>query len=339
VFVVGSFVQACCWRVPRLPRAGETLEATGVSVEAGGKGLNVAIGLSRLGARVDALIGCGADVAGDALMALLLRERMDTTHIYRLAGPSAWGAGLIAPDGENAIAVCAGANLLLSEEHVSRSAKALAEAQLVYGQFETALPAVTAAFRQACALGIATVLSPSPWQLPPDELRHSTHTVIVNEVEALALLGRDESLADDAVDCTREVRAQIQPFWNEWAAAQRLIVTLGARGCLAFERPTSAQAHLESWHASAYPVETVDTVGAGDAFASGYCAALLAGCDLATALTWGNACGAHLASRCGVLEALPDDVTLERLLKESGPPCVTRWTEGGVPPLHTGQSL
>ena len=37
LFVLGSFVQACCWTVDRLPKAGETFIASSVTVEAGGK--------------------------------------------------------------------------------------------------------------------------------------------------------------------------------------------------------------------------------------------------------------------------------------------------------------
>lgn len=337
VFVLGNFVQACCWRVPRLPRAGETLRATDIHVEAGGKGLNVAICLSRLGARVDTLIGCGTDAAGDALTALLRQEGMATEHIHQFPGASGWGAGLIAPDGQNAIAVYPGANLLLCAEHVSRSAQAIANAQLVYGQFETTMPAIAAAFRHAHALGIVTVLNPSPWQLAPEAVRHSTHTVIVNEVEAADLLRLDETSKGSAVDFAREAGAKLPPFWNEWAAAQCLIVTLGALGCLAFQRPTTAAANPGCWHALAPPIEAVDTVGAGDAFASGYCAARLAGGDLPTALTWGNACGAHLASHPGVLGALPDDVTLERLLNQSSSAGVTRLTDGCLHAPQTAQ--
>ena len=50
ILVLGSFVQACCWKVERLPLPGETLIAQGLSIEAGGKGLNVAIGSRRLAA-------------------------------------------------------------------------------------------------------------------------------------------------------------------------------------------------------------------------------------------------------------------------------------------------
>ena len=56
-FVLGNFVQACCWHVARLPQAGETLEAHHLQIEPGGKGLNVAVCLQRLGVAVDTLTG------------------------------------------------------------------------------------------------------------------------------------------------------------------------------------------------------------------------------------------------------------------------------------------
>ncbi len=330
VFVLGNFVQACCWRVPRLPLPGETLVATGLHIEPGGKGLNVAICLQRLGFNVTTLIGCGADTAGQQLLALLQREGLSTQHVHQLAGASGWGSGWIGDDGNNAIAVYPGANLLLTAAHVQLASAAIARAQLVYGQFETALPAVEAAFALACAGGVPTVLNPSPWQSPSSALRHSTHTLIVNETEAQQLLALPVALQGTAHDCARAVQAAVHALWAAWPAAKRLVVTLGAQGSLAWEREGSAEskpgqpwnspvglANAHYWYAPALAVHAVDTVGAGDAFASGYCAAVLAGHSVLDALRWGNACGAHVASKAGVLDALPGADMLARVLANS----------------------
>jgi ribokinase len=315
-FVLGNFVQACCWSVPRLPLPGETLVATGVHIEPGGKGLNVAVCLQRLGAQVSTLIGCGSDAPGAQLLALLGREGVDTTHVHQLAGASGWGSGWIGADGQNAIAVFPGANLLLTADHVAQARRAIDTAQLVYGQFETSLSAVEAAFQYAHAKGIATVLNPSPWQPPPAALRANTHTLIVNEVEAQGLLGLPAPLAGPIQTSAQLVAQVLDRFWAQWPAAQRLVVTLGALGSLAFERLVVTGC----WYAPAVQVQAVDTVGAGDAFASGYCAAVLAGRSVADALVWGNACGAYLASQSGVLEALPDAQRLRTLLDQPGLP-------------------
>jgi ribokinase len=311
VFVLGNFVQACCWNVPRLPLPGETLVATGVHIEPGGKGLNVAVCLHRLGVEVNTLIGCGADAAGASLMALLKGEAMSTNHVYTFAGASGWGSGWIAADGQNAIAVYPGANLLLADEHVAQAAADITQAQLVYGQFETALPAVEAAFALAHANGVTTVLNPSPWQTPSPKLRQSTHTVIVNESEAIGLLAMATPLTYNVSRSAQQIEASLSSFWRDWPSLQCLVVTLGAMGSLGFDRSQPSFC----LHASAPAIVAIDTVGAGDAFASGYCAARLSGESLETALRWGNACGGHLASKAGVLAALPNAQTLTDLLR------------------------
>ncbi len=322
VFVVGNFVQACCWMVPRLPAPGETLVATGLSIEAGGKGLNVAICLQRLGAQVSTLIGCGSDAAGAQLLELLQREGVATQHVHRLPGASGWGSGWIGADGQNAIAVYPGANLLLTAAHAQLATQAITQAQLVYGQFETSLDAVDATFAIAHAQDVLTVLNPSPWQAPSHTVRSCTHTLIVNETEAQPLLALSTALAGSARDCALTVQTALPELWAGWPALQRLVVTLGAQGCLAWERAQPA----DCWHAPAHTITAVDTVGAGDAFASAYCAAVLAGHSLADALLWGNAGGAHVASVAGVLDALPDAHMLQQLLGQAGLPQAQKWS-------------
>ena len=313
VFVLGNFVQACCWQVPRLPLPGETLVATGLHIEPGGKGLNVAVCLQRLGLQAGTLIGCGNDAAGDQLLALLEREGISTQHVHRLAGASGCGSGWIGADGHNAIAVYPGANLLLTAAHARQAAADIALAQLVYGQFETSVAAVEVAFAIAQAHGVPTVLNPSPWQPPSAALRGHTHTIIVNETEARALLALPAPLQGSVAQCARSVHTQLPALWAAWPKLQQLVVTLGAQGCLAWSRPVGVNT-ADGWHAPAHTIAAVDTVGAGDAFASGYCAARVAGHSVPTALQWGNACGACIASSVGVLGALPSAPVLQQWL-------------------------
>jgi ribokinase len=324
VFVLGNFVQACCWNVPRLPLLGETLVATGVHIEPGGKGLNVAVCLQRLGASVQTVIGCGADVAGAELLCLLEKEGMSTHHIHRFASASGWGSGWITAGGQNAIAVFPGANLLLGESHIALAKDEIEQSQLVYGQFETSISAVEAAFQIAHAKQITTVLNPSPWQMPSEDLRRTTNTVIVNETEAQELLDLSGVFEGTGLECARKIAPKLGAFWAKWPSAQCLVVTLGETGSLGFERNEQAGC----WYANAAPVIAVDTVGAGDAFASGYCAARLAGENLSSAIRWGNLCGGHLASKAGVLGALPNSETLSKLLLDATAVSVERFSLG-----------
>jgi 5-dehydro-2-deoxygluconokinase len=62
------------------------------------------------------------------------------------------------------------------------------------------------------------------------------------------------------------------------------------------------------------PVEVVCGLGAGDAFAAAFCAALLAGQTIATALERANAAGAIVASRLMCSTAMPTSVEIDELL-------------------------
>ncbi len=327
IFVVANFVMACCWRVSCLPKPDETRMASALSMEPGGKGLNVAIGTHRLGAHVDLLLGIGRDAAGQQLLDLLGREGLGTAHVHALAAQSGYGAGMIADDGHNAIAVFPGPNLLLGASHADQAEAAIAAAALVYGQFETSVPAVQRAFELARRHGVRTVLNPSPWQPIAAHLLASTDVIVVNEVEAASLLGLDAALAGQSV---REVATLLAPVASSFCEAWRLagaggvdcadekrigpsfkpllVITLGAAGCVAFQTGRDVLA-LE-----AFAVEALDSMGAGDAFASALCVALcqqrldepgLHEPPLKSALLRANAAGAWMASKHGVLDALP----------------------------------
>ncbi|WP_157667508.1 PfkB family carbohydrate kinase [Comamonas serinivorans] len=311
--VIANFVQACCWQLDRAPQAGETRRAYGFHSEAGGKGLNVAIALQRLGARVTPILAHGRDAAGDQLRALLQAEGLPLDHVHALPHPSGWGAGFIEPDGQCRIAVFPGANDHLSAAHVGQAAHAIAQATVVYGQFEVALDAVVEALRLARQAGVLTVLNPSPWQAVPATLREVVHTYLVNESEAEQLLDQPwpaRDTADWPATLAHHLQASVQAFWQRHPGAQALVVTLGEHGCLAWTR---GQAHaLVAPGLPAAPGG--DAVGCGDAFAAGFCWARAQGADLPAALALGNQCGAHLASHVGVLQALPDQAWLSRVM-------------------------
>lgn len=304
--VLGSFVQACCWQVPHLPSAGETLAASAVSVEAGGKGLNVAIGLQRLGMAVDIVLGVGRDAAAASLHTLLQQEKVGARHVHGLAEMSGYGSGWIAADGRNAIAVYPGPNALVAAEHIQAAESEIARANIVYGQLEMALAANLEAFRLARQHGVRTVLNPSPWQTLPTALAELTDIFLVNEVEVVGLLSLEEPLPANLAAIQTLLAEQLPAFWQNWRG-EWLVVTLGALGSLAYARDS-----LTPLVGAPYAIQAVDTVGAGDAFACGFVWALHHTSDVAQALQIGNACGADMAAHWGVLGALPSPATLAK---------------------------
>jgi len=114
VFILGSFVVACSAKVPRLPRPGESLRADAFTVEAGGKGFNLAVGARRLGATVDGLVAVGNDFFSQLAAPALTRAGLSPEMVRRYEGTTGSGIGFTDADGENCLAVFPGANRLLT---------------------------------------------------------------------------------------------------------------------------------------------------------------------------------------------------------------------------------
>lgn len=161
IVVLGSFMQACCWSVERLPRQSETLRATTFSTEAAGKGLSVAVGCHRLGARVDLLMAIGNDAPADRLLAWLRDEGLDDRLVGRFDQPSGHGAGFVDANGDNQIVVHPGANEALGTSRIAAADDEIAAAGLLYAQLEVPLATVRAALARARSHGVLAVLNPS----------------------------------------------------------------------------------------------------------------------------------------------------------------------------------
>ncbi|MBH1999911.1 MAG: ribokinase [Sphingomonadaceae bacterium] len=297
VFVVGSLVVACSALVARCPDPGESLEATGFIMEAGGKGFNVALAAHRLGVTVDGLFAVGDDPPGHFMRTAFAAQGLDADLIHTVAAATGAGVGIIQADGENRIAVYPGANASLSVAHVTARADRLRNAGLIFAQFEAPDAPIAAAFALAREAGLTTILNPSPYRAIHREILAATDIIIVNEHEAAAL-------AKDL-------------FWtgpNDGLAAllaadgvRTLIVTHGRHGAQAWERGTLIDQ-------PGFAVEVVSSIGAGDAFAGGLIAALVEGRDFATALRWGCAAGALAVAKLGLATALPNRAALGAML-------------------------
>lgn len=330
-FVAGNFIQATCWHMAQLPQRGESCQAVQLSSEAGGKGLNVAVGLARLQHQVNTLIGCGRDAAADTLLHVLKQEGIDPRFVYQFDAPSGQGGGFIDQHGNNMIAVALGANLRLTPQHAMQCSATIAQAGLVYGQFETAMEALEQAFLIAMQNGVPTLLNPSPWQQPTVSIQHTTHTLLLNDVEIQSLIPalqhdwqaiavQELSPQQRQQQYVQRIRQHLPDLFSAWTTLHRLIVTLGSAGCLAFEQ--HPQAGLQCWAVSACPIQAVDSVGAGDAFAAGYCSALLEQLSFTKALQRASACGAYMVSQRGVLAALPTPEQLQHFMQHTQLPIV-----------------
>lgn len=306
IFVLGNYMNAHFIHVDRLPGAGESLLAWRVFQEHGGKGLNLGVGLHRLGMAVDMLVAVGGDEAGASVKRALVTEGMSTDYFLTLGETSGFGVGFIAPDGSNFLAAHLGANALLTPEHVNQASAALDQAKWVMAHFEVPDVVILHAFRRAREQGISTYLNPSPWHPPAGNMLALTDLLIVNATEAALLFDAPESADWGLLEWSTYLPALVARI--DWRG-RMLVVTLAHLGCVALD---AAGSTISS---PAFIIQQVDATGAGDAFGCGLVYALLQGLPLPDGLRVGNACGAYIAAREGILAHLPAQDDLADFLR------------------------
>lgn len=305
VFVLGSFVISCSAKVQRFPRPGESLAADIVTIEPGGKGLNLAIAARRLGTEVDGLLAVGDDIAASFAAPALAKADLPARMLIGVPGKTGSGVGFTDVHGETCLAVDSGANLSLSAAHVREAAGRIATAAMVMAQFEIGDEPIAEAFALARSSNITTLLNPSPFRPIRDDILAATDVLVVNQTEAAALA---EAILPGQSDVAEPAR-----FIEELGPAIRrrgprlVVLTLGAAGAVALseEGPIGQPA---------FAVDAVDTLGAGDAFAATLGVALARGARAAGALREAAAAGAIATRRAGVFDALGRRADIDQLI-------------------------
>ena len=305
VLVFGSVNVDITVHAPRLPQPGETLHAQAYAIGLGGKGANQAAAAARLGAQVAFIGRTGHDQMGAQARNLLKEYGLD---LAGLADDEAAGTGIAQitvgmADGQNVIALVAGANMRLDETDVERAAARLAEARVLLLQLETPLEASLALAARARAAGVTVILDPAPAPeggLDADVLK-AVDIVTPNETETACLLGRRPVTAEDGIAAARALVAR---------GCRIAIVKLGGNG-VAFAGD-GGEGFIPP-----FPVTVVDTVAAGDCFNGGLATALARGDALPDAVRFAAACGAIAVTRPGAAAAAPTLAEAEALLRDS----------------------
>jgi len=279
VFVIGAVNIDLVFRVDALPRAGQTVLARSPQELNGGKGGNQAVAAARLGADVRMVACVGTDSAGDRALASLRAAGVDGHSVQRRGTRTGTATVLVCDDGENAIIVSPAANSLLEPADVD---VALADARsgIVLISLEVPLAAANAAAVAASARGLTVVLNPAPAHVLSRELLASCDVLIPNE---------------------HEVGELGQPNIGALLATGTgaVVVTRGAAGAEIHRKEMPVR------RIPAFPVDAVDTTGAGDAFCGGFAWALSTGRSLESAVTAASATGALATRRTGARASLP----------------------------------
>ncbi|RYX92414.1 MAG: ribokinase [Comamonadaceae bacterium] len=289
VVCVASWNADLVSHVPRPVGRGETLMASAFSVSPGGKGSNAAVAAARQGASTALIARIGDDDFGRMGLALWKAEGISAAHVEVAVGERSGVAQiLVYEDGDNSIAVFAGATAGMDAGHASRASALLKRCRVVMASCEVPFEVTQAAFRIAREVGAVTLLNPAPARPLPAGLLALVDVLTPNETEVLALAGMPpHGAVEDAAGLLLDL------------GTRAVLVTLGAAGCCLY-RMGEAPLRLEG-----RSVAVADTIGAGDTFTGALAAAMARGEALPRAMQWANVAASLAVGRHGAIEGMP----------------------------------
>jgi ribokinase len=310
ILVIGSSNTDMIIKLDRLPRPGETILGGEFATAAGGKGANQAIAAVRAGGEISFIARVGMDMFGEQAVRRLLEEGINVEYVIRDAvAPSGVALINVAQDGENSIAVAAGANGRLSPADLEQAAKVMAGANLVLMQLETPLMTVWAAAKFAARAKVPVILNPAPARDLPADLLKLVSILTPNEIETELLTGIAVSNEDSVRRAAEALRA---------TGVRTAILTLGARGVFV------ATASISEF-VPGFCVRAVDTTGAGDVFNGALAVALGEGRPLLEAVLFANAAAAISVTRLGAQPSAPTRNEIESFLGQNHAIRTTPW--------------
>lgn len=303
VVVLGSVNLDVVTEVAALPGPGETVTASRVRRNVGGKGANQAVAAHLLGAEVVFVARVGDDPDSARLRDELAASGLDAAAIRTVAGRLAGSAYIAVAGAENTIVVDPGANHAWPDG-LGSDAAAIASAAVLVLQQE-----VPEEVNRLAVAGTSArvVLNAAPSRVVPSELLARCDPLVVNVHE---LADQVRGLSHDPDVDLSDVRAAMTLLIER--GARSVVTTLGSDG--AAWATVSPGTGIDAGRVDAVAVDAVDSTGAGDAFVGALAAELAAGAELADAVAWAAAAGSASVRAAGTHASYPDRETVRGLL-------------------------
>lgn len=294
ICVFGSINMDLIANTDRLPGPGETVTGSKFTTAPGGKGANQALAARRAGADVKMAGAVGSDNFAQMSLELLQSAGTDLSLVKTIDGATGTALILVGGDGENMIAVVAGANGEVSSQDARNLLDQMKKDDSILLQMEIDHQAVQTALECARKQGVRSILNIAPMTSEAIELAPLADIIVANETEFDLLIGKG-TLSDDLRLSEMKQYAQ--------NTQRSVVITLGGAGVI-------AQHEGQFYQAKGLKIEPVDTVGAGDTFCGYLTHGIDSGLDFQDALRLAAVAGSLACLKSGAQPAIPtaDDV-------------------------------
>lgn len=308
-------------------------EITEFSAFVGGCPTNISTAARRLGVNSSLFTGVGEDPVGDFILNFLDAEGIDRRYTVRKPGrrSSAVILGIEPPDKFPLVYYrdnCA--DIALTVGDVQKIPIERFKALLISGtglSKEPSRTATTYAAEIASEKGVSVFLDvdfrADQWPdvqtfgaavrsvLPSVDYVIGTDT----EIKAAAYKGTGHAQIEHSQVNESRVEANLAESIHTLLGKgpQRLFQKAGTEGCYMFEASGD-----QSVHVPGFPVEVVNTLGAGDGFAGGLLYGFLRGWEWYKAVRFANACGAYMVTQHGCANFMPTQDIIQSFIQEHG---------------------
>ena len=296
VLCIGIPVRDLTFRVEAVPERGSKANATHLAEICGGNALNAAIAMARLGGRVAFAgpMGDARETSSGFILERMAAEGIETAHIVRIPGAATpVSAIIIDASGERTLTIYRDPALWTvqlpdAEELLADCQAVLVESRC--GAFCVDLCAEARRRRIPVIVGVDRAMA-----LTDGLLTTASHLLFSSEqVQETA------GIADDG-EALKHLAGLTPAF---------LAATRGPRGTIWLNEAATRE------ETPAFPVEAVDTLGAGDVFHGAFTLRLAEGGGVREALRFAAAAAALKCTRHGGGQAAPQRLEVEGFLQD-----------------------
>lgn len=267
---------------------GDKIPVKNLDFSMGGNAANNAVGATRLGVKTAIVISLGVDLVGDQIVKYLKSEGVDPTYIFQQTATTSNYSTVINYSGERTI----------FSYHAPRSYEFPVKLPVVPWIYLTSMGESFRPFYKHIAEWLSAnpnvklAFNPGSWQMRAGlegigDILKLTHLLFVNreEAEKLTSFGESKGREKELIEAVIKL------------GPKTVVITDGGEGSFCFDGQRFLKVGI-------LPVDSYERTGAGDAFGSGFLAAVIEGKSYEDALLWGTVNSASVIGYTGAQRGL-----------------------------------